>query len=64
MSGPRVAGRSLDRICRHRMPFSLSLPRAALAQDKCMACHAIGAGAKNKIGPGLNGLDGRRDRLI
>jgi cytochrome c len=41
---------------------------AALAQDvaagktsfnKCMACHAIGAGAKNKIGPELNGLDGR-----
>jgi cytochrome c len=41
---------------------------AALAQDvaagktsfnKCVACHAIGAGAKNKIGPELNGLDGR-----
>jgi cytochrome c len=41
---------------------------ATLAQDvaagktsfnKCMACHAIGAGAKNKIGPELNGLDGR-----
>ena len=42
---------------------------AAFAQDvaagktsfnKCMACHSIGAGAKNKIGPELNGLDGRR----
>ena len=41
---------------------------AALAQDiaagktsfnKCMACHAIGEGAKNKVGPELNGLDGR-----
>jgi cytochrome c len=41
----------------------------ALAQDaaagktsfnKCMACHAIGEGAKNKIGPELNGLDGRK----
>jgi len=42
---------------------------AALAQDvaagktsfnKCMACHAIGTGAKNKVGPELNGLDGRK----
>jgi cytochrome c len=41
----------------------------ALAQDvaagktsfnKCMACHAIGTGAKNKVGPELNGLDGRK----
>jgi cytochrome c len=27
---------------------------------KCMACHSTGAGAKNKIGPVLNGLDGRK----
>ena len=42
---------------------------AALAQDaaagkssfnKCLACHAIGDGAKNKVGPELNGLDGRK----
>jgi cytochrome c len=42
---------------------------AALAQDvaagktsfnKCLACHAIGEGAKNKVGPVLNGLDGRK----
>jgi len=42
---------------------------AALAQDvaagktsfnKCMVCHAIGEGAKNKVGPELNGLDGRK----
>ena len=41
---------------------------AARAQDaaagetsfkKCFPCHSIGEGAKNKVGPELNGLDGR-----
>jgi cytochrome c len=26
----------------------------------CMACHAIGANAKNKVGPELNGVVGRK----
>jgi cytochrome c len=26
---------------------------------KCLPCHSIGSGAKNKVGPELNGLDGR-----
>jgi cytochrome c len=26
----------------------------------CLACHTIGPGAQNKIGPVLNGLDGRK----
>ena len=42
---------------------------SAMAQDvaagkssfnKCLACHAIGEGAKNKVGPELNGIDGRK----
>src|SRR6476620_12242741 len=28
--------------------------------NKCMAGHAIGEGAKNKVGPELNGIDGRK----
>jgi cytochrome c len=52
---------------------SLMTASAALAQDaaagkasfnKCMACHAIGEGAKNKVGPVLNGLDGRKTGTI
>jgi cytochrome c len=27
---------------------------------KCLPCHAIGPNAQNKIGPALNGLDGRK----
>ena len=30
------------------------------AFKKCLPCHNIGPGAKNKIGPELNGLDGRK----
>lgn len=47
---------------------SLFVASGAQAQDaaagktsfnKCLACHAIGEGAKNKVGPELNGIDGR-----
>jgi cytochrome c len=47
--------------------------RAAAAQDvakgeivfhQCMICHAIGTGAQNKIGPELNGLDGRHSATV
>ena len=42
---------------------------AASAQDvaageqsfkKCLPCHSVGEAAKNKVGPELNGLDGRK----
>src|SRR5271167_4968266 len=31
---------------------------------KCLACHSVGEGAKNKIGPELNGLDGRKSGTV
>ena len=34
--------------------------KARTSFKKCLVCHAIGSGAKNKIGPELNGLDGRK----
>jgi cytochrome c len=45
-----------------------AMAQTAQAQDvaageqsfkKCFPCHSIGEGAKNKVGPELNGLDGR-----
>jgi cytochrome c len=45
------------------------LPQVSAAQDvsagetsfkKCMPCHDIGPDARNKVGPVLNGLDGRK----
>ena len=32
--------------------------------NKCLACHAIGENAKNKVGPELNGIDGRHSGAV
>jgi cytochrome c len=45
-----------------------AMAQTAQAQDvaageqsfkKCFPCHSVGPGAKNKVGPELNGIDGR-----
>lgn len=53
----------------------VSLSGAALAQDgnaeagedvfkKCRACHDVGPDAKNKVGPQLNGIIGRKSGTV
>src|SRR6266516_2538956 len=48
----RAAGRAKDSVA------------GKTSFNKCMACHAVGDGAKNKVGPVLNGLDGRKTGTI
>jgi cytochrome c len=52
---------------------SAATASTALAQDaaagktvfnKCLPCHSIGPGAKNKVGPELDGLDGRKTGTV
>jgi cytochrome c len=40
------------------------LAAGATAYKKCAACHDVGPTAKNKVGPVLNGLDGRKSGSI
>ena len=36
----------------------------ATAYKKCVSCHDVGPTAKNKVGPVLNGLEGRKSGSI
>ena len=51
----------------------IALVYPALAQDAqkgqqvfnmCLPCHSVGPGAQNKVGPELNGLDGRHSGTV
>jgi len=68
-SKTRFASRQRVRVILISATALVVLTHAAAAQDvaagenafkKCAVCHAVGEGAANKIGPELNGLDGRK----
>jgi cytochrome c len=40
------------------------LTAGATSYKKCVACHDVGPTAKNKVGPVLNGLDGRKSGTV
>ncbi len=42
------------------LTLAQDVEKGATVFKKCLPCHAIGPGAANKVGPELDGLDGRR----
>ena len=40
------------------------LAAGATSYKKCVTCHDVGPTAKNKVGPVLNGLDGRKSGTV
>jgi cytochrome c len=73
----RYVGASLEGEIMSRLPLTVAFLVAslapAIAQDidagersfrKCTPCHSIGPNAQNKLGPILNGLDGRKSGTI
>src|ERR1700724_3914034 len=39
-------------------------PKGEISFHKCLPCHSIGDDAQNKIGPELNGIDGRHSGSV
>ena len=54
-----LIGRWLDRRARPRAGWAQDAAKGEHSFNKCLPCHSIGPDAENKIGPELNGLDGR-----
>jgi cytochrome c len=44
--------------------FAQDLAAGATSFKKCAACHDVGDGAKNKVGPILNGIEGRKSGSV
>jgi cytochrome c len=45
------------------LAFAQDLVAGATTFEKCAPCHEVGETAKNKVGPELNGIDGRHSGM-
>jgi cytochrome c len=63
-----ISSNTMTDVCVAAIVFGVSICPAS-AQDaaagelsfsRCLGCHSIGPEARNKIGPQLNGIDGRK----
>ncbi len=59
-----IALTSLTAAASGALAQDIDLAAGKSSFNKCLACHAIGEGAKNKVGPVLNGLDGRHSGSV
>jgi cytochrome c2 len=44
--------------------YAQDAEKGAQVFNRCRACHAVGAGARNKAGPELNGIVGRKAAAV
>lgn len=51
-------------VCAGGATLAQDLEAGANSFKKCAPCHAVGDGAKNKVGPVLNGLAGRKSGSV
>jgi len=51
-------------VCSTASAVAQDLAAGETAFKKCVTCHDVGEKAKNKVGPLLNGLDGRKSGAI
>ena len=51
-------------VCSTAPVFAQDSAAGETVFKKCVACHGVGEAAKNKVGPHLNGLDGRQSGTV
>jgi cytochrome c len=59
-----LAAIAVGAIAMPPLAHAQNLEAGANSFKKCLPCHAVGEGAKNKVGPILNGLEGRHSGSV
>lgn len=60
----RLPSLALALICSLSSAAAQDIAAGERSFKKCLPCHSVGEGAKNKVGPTLNGLEGRTSGTV